>query len=408
MNRAAMAARVLAVWVAAAGGAAWAQPGHSKGEGSGRGPRLVENVDAPFHAKPAAALPGVVRAVAVASCVRQNRPAPVLGLIAEQKPDLFVWLGDNIYADTTDAGLFRSRYHELARQDGFAKLWAGVPMLATWDDHDFGKNDGGREFEGKPLAQKLFAEFWQLPADEPARTRADGIYHSRVIGPEGRRVQVILLDTRTNRSPLAEHGGGTRASAEYPGPYAASAETGTTLLGEAQWAWLEEQLRQPAEVRLIASSVQFVSEEHRYERWANFPAERLRLIRLINTTGAKGVIVLSGDRHRGELSELRPGAATVTPPTPEAPEPRIAPAADQPAYPLWDLTASNLNQGDRPEIPEKNAHRRGALVCPENYGWVRIEWDEPGVPITLEVRAAKDGRVIETQTVKLEGLRPKA
>lgn len=367
---------------------------------------LVDNLDAAFHATPPLPLPKEVRTIGLGSCLKESRPAPVLGVIAAAKPDVFVWLGDNIYGDTTDAQVLRSKYHQLARQPGFRALRVASAQIATWDDHDYGENDAGREFSAKMMAQKLFAEFWDLPDDAPARTRADGVYQSTIVGSEGRRVQFILLDTRSNRSPLVEHGGGVRASAEYPGPYAASADTNAAMLGADQWAWLEGELRKPAEVRVIASSIQFVSEEARYERWANFPAERLRFIRLINATGANGVIFTSGDRHRGELSELRPGAATLTPPTPEQPEPQLAPADAQPAYPLWDLTTSNMNQGPRPEIPEKNTHRRGTLVCAENFGWISIAWDEPGVPITLEVRDAT-GKTVEARTVKLDTLRAK-
>jgi alkaline phosphatase D len=366
----------------------------------------VENIDAPFHTTPPQPLPALVRTIALGSCLQQARPAPVLEVIADQQPDLFVWLGDNIYGDSTDERVFRTKYHQLARQSSFQKLRATTPQLAIWDDHDYGDNDDGREYTEKPMTRRLFAEFWDLPSDSPAISTHEGIYRSTILGPEGRRVQFILLDTRTNRSPLVEHGKGVRASAEFPGPYAPTTDPAATVLGEAQWAWLEAELRKPAEVRLIASSIQFVGEEARYERWANFPAERLRFIRLINSTGASGVIFASGDRHRAELSELRPGRATLTPPTPERPELQLAPADAQPAYPLWDLTASNMNQGPRPVIPEKNSHRRGELICAENFGWIAIGWDEPGVPIKLQIRDTA-GRVQSEQIVKLETLRAK-
>ena len=79
------------------------------------------------------------------------------------------------------------------------------------------------------------------------------------------------------------------------------------MLGEDQWRWLAEQLRVPAEVRLLVSSIQVVAEDHGWEKWMNFPHERERLFKLIRETGAEGVIILSGDRHLAELSMMDGG-----------------------------------------------------------------------------------------------------
>jgi alkaline phosphatase D len=109
-------------------------------------------------------------------------------------------------------------------------------------------------------------------------------------------VQVILLDTRFFRSPLqvgAEEG---EAGEGRRGRYAPNEDPTATMLGDAQWEWLAVQLRQPAELRLIGSSVQAIAKDHGFEKWGNFPAERRRLWRLIRETRANGVVLLSGDR----------------------------------------------------------------------------------------------------------------
>src|SRR5947209_12584366 len=74
------------------------------------------------------------------SCVHQDRPQPIWTPIVAARPELFLMLGDNIYADTEDMALMRKMYAQLAAQPGFKKLRGACPILATWDDHDYGGN----------------------------------------------------------------------------------------------------------------------------------------------------------------------------------------------------------------------------------------------------------------------------
>jgi len=108
--------------------------------------------------------------------------------------------------------------------------------------------------------------------------------------------QVILLDCRTFRGPLKT---GER---RVGGPYYPDPNPEIPMLGEAQWAWLETQLRQPAEVRIVATGIQFIAEAAGQETWSNLPGERRRMIDLIAKTQANGVIFVSGDRHWADLS----------------------------------------------------------------------------------------------------------
>ena len=151
------------------------------------------------------------------SCADQDKPLPIFDAMAAQKADLLVLLGDTIYADldksrkvTTD--VIREKYQVLAKLPGWQKLRAASPVLATWDDHDYGKNDAGAEWPLKDDSQKAFLDFWGVPDDSPRR-RQKGVYHAAVIGPPGKRVQVILLDTRYFRSPLKRRRGPTRRPA---------------------------------------------------------------------------------------------------------------------------------------------------------------------------------------------------
>ena len=155
--------------------------------------------------------------IAFGSCARQDQPQPIWDAVVAARPQLFILLGDNIYADTDDMNVLRAKYQILANQPGFKQLKQTCPLLATWDDHDYGANDSGAEYPKKAESQQVFLDFFGAPANDPRRTRP-GVYSAQTFGPPGRRVQIILLDLRYFRSPLkhdypaGEPGEGTRRS----------------------------------------------------------------------------------------------------------------------------------------------------------------------------------------------------
>ena len=142
-----------------------------------------------------------------------------------------------------------------------------MPVLATWDDHDYGQNDGGADFPYKEAAKELFLEFWGLPEDDPRRTR-EGIYHAADVRP--RRHARAGHPARHPDLPLAA-APRRRAGARWQGPYLPDPDPTKTMLGAAQWTWLRSSCEQPAELRLIVSSVQVLAEGHNFERWGNLP-----------------------------------------------------------------------------------------------------------------------------------------
>jgi alkaline phosphatase D len=287
--------------------------------------------------------------IAFGSCIN---PAthPMLDRTLTLPFDLFVLLGDNIYADTTNMMVMAEKYRVRKESTFFQALRKKAPLLATWDDHDFGWNDAGSNYAQRVESQKLFLDFLDEPSNSPRRQR-EGIYDARVFGPAGKRVQVILLDTRYFRSALATGQNNIQPSG---GKYIPHPDPNVTMLGEAQWAWLEEQLRVPAEVRVIASSIQFLSEFSGAEAWANLPREKQRMLDLLHATRANGVVFISGDRHWAELSRLdRPGD-----------------------YPLYDLTASALTEPHNRGTPTPNRLRDGPTYHDVNVGMLTIDWSE--------------------------------
>jgi alkaline phosphatase D len=188
----------------------------------------------------------------------------------------------------------KQAYADLALNAQFAAFNMSTPILATWDDHDFGRNDAGAEFPFKERAERMFESFWttaSLGNDHP------GVYGARTFGPAGQRVQVIMLDTRFFRSALRKG----EPAANGRRPYVPQTEPGSTLLGEAQWRWLEAELRRPADIRLLVSSIQVLSDNHPFEAWWTLPAEQKRLYDTVGASGAKGVVLVSGDRHVAAL-----------------------------------------------------------------------------------------------------------
>lgn len=302
--------------------------------------------------------------IAFGSCLDQKRPQPIWRSVIAAKPDLMLMLGDNVYGDvhSIDARELVEAYRVQGRHPELAAARAAMPFLASWDDHDYGVNDAGRGFALKAESAQLFASFWQLGAGELPR---EGTYRSVMLGPDGSRVQILLLDTRSFRSDL------NPATPSFPhwGRYEPDQDAGKTMLGEAQWAWLATELARPAELRLVVSSIQVLAEGHGFERWGNLPEERERLEKVIAASGARGVVLLSGDRHAGGFYR-QVGAGG-----------------------LVELTSSSLN---RPYGPSRDARvppLLGRVHHVENFGVIEIDW--PGRAVTLELRGI-DGQPLET------------
>jgi alkaline phosphatase D len=322
------------------------------------------------------------------SCAKQDRPQPIWEAIQAVPCDAFVLCGDNIYGDSPDPVVLREKYALLAAMPGFAKLRQTTPLFATWDDHDYGLNDAGAGFAGAAAAQEEFCDFFGVPADSPRRT-TPGVYDCVTLGPAGRRVQLILLDTRTFRSPLKKDPANPKVNVPNTDP-------GATVLGEGQWAWLERRLREPAEIRVVVSSIQLIATEHGSEKWANFPQERARFLALLRRTRAQGVVVISGDRHLAELSALA--------------------TADGAPYPLYDLTTSGLNQPVPPPTepkptfakkPQPNRHRlHDRPYIGSNFGLLRIRWDDPSPALRLDV-CGQEGEVVLSRDIPLAELQAK-
>jgi alkaline phosphatase D len=313
--------------------------------------------------------------LAIGSCYRLSRGGrEIWGAIAEQNPQLFIFAGDTLYppVSSADPRVLADSYAALAADPAFAGFRRKIPVLPVWDDHDYGENDGGANYPFREESEALFEAAWRLPARDQ-RLRRPGVYLSRVFGPPGERLQLIVLDTRFFRSPLRDTDQrGARGKERYlPDP-----DSGKTLLGAAQWRWLEAQMAQPAALRIIVSSIQVLADGHGWEGWRLLPGERERLYSLLRSHDHAPTLLLSGDRHVSGFYELDIGTAS----------------------PLLEFTASPLNN-TIPEpyrastLAEDGPNRLGELYGEANFGIIDIDW--PRRMLAMSIRDS-DGVTVRT------------
>jgi alkaline phosphatase D len=323
--------------------------------------------------------PVTLQTIAFGSCGHQSDPQPVLERIAEKHPDLFLYLGDNIYSDTYSMDTLRKNYAILGAKPEFQKLKASTPILATWDDHDFGWNDSGRHYPYKEESKKIFLDFFGVP--DSAVLNHKGIYYSKIIADAPKTVQLIMLDMRTFRDKLLPYNGSRKNEPgfQYELDYSPYTTADSTMLGKEQWQWLEEQLRTPADVRIIGSSTQFGITHNGYEAWANFPHEQQKMIDLIKTTKANGVLFLSGDVHYAELSKIK----------------------QEGVYPLYDLTASGITSTW--DFATPNDNRIAGAVMENHFGLITFDWAPADPLIKLQIIDVK-GQERISHSIKLSEL----
>ncbi len=339
---------------------------------------LRQQVEMPVAGpNPALAPATTLTRLAFGSCNHQSAPQHMWAQIAAQNPQLFLMIGDNVYGDNgwdADAGLesLRASYALQASHPEFTGFRAKFPMMATWDDHDFGLNDAGGSFPMRRWGEALFESFWG--SSETVRSRP-GIYESSITGPEGKRVQVIMLDTRYFRSDLKR----MAWSKDRPplGSYLPDESLDKTVLGETQWAWLEAELAKPADVRIVVSSTQVITQAHQFEGWTNFPVERNRLLEALKGRETSGLVMLSGDRHAAGIYKAVHKGET-----------------------MWELTSSSLNlafgnNNDASTAREPDASRVSKFFSVENYGLIDIDWKTKALTMTLK---GNDSSTLTAQT----------
>ena len=286
--------------------------------------------------------------LAFGSCNRVDLENKLWDDVLLNQPDIWVWGGDNIYADTGNMHKIKKMYNRQKNNPEYQKVLENIPVIGTWDDHDYGLNDGGQEWKHKQASQQLFLDFMDVPKKDTRRNR-EGVYCAVDYNlPQG-KIKILVLDTRYFRSSLEKSPNKSRR-------YEPSSDSTKTVLGEEQWRWLENELQSSeADFNILISSVQFLSDKHGFEKWGNFPSEVAKLEKLVGKAKAKNVIVLSGDRHIAEFSEKK---------------------VDGLPYPFVDFTSSGLTHVYEKYSGEENPYRVGEVIHEVNFGLLRFDFEK--------------------------------
>ncbi|SEA10083.1 alkaline phosphatase D family protein [Psychroflexus halocasei] len=311
--------------------------------------------------------------IAFGSCNLQDKDQSYWEFIGSENPDIFIWGGDNIYADTKDMVEMERMYNQQKTNAYYQKFIYQIDnkVYGTWDDHDYGLNDGGVNWEYKDESQQLLLDF--LDVKDLERRNRKGVYSSETFKVKDHKIKVIILDTRYFRSDLQK-------SSNQSKRYKASQDAELTLLGEKQWKWLDEELNESnADYHLIVSSIQVLSHQHGFETWGNFPTEVKKLENLLVKHQVKNPLILSGDRHISEFSQKEIDGLDV---------------------PLTDFTSSGLTHAYTSFSGEENQYRVGKVVPKISYGLIEFDFEKN--QLLLEIKSTKNNKQLQKLVLQMK------
>ncbi len=279
--------------------------------------------------------------VSFGSCHKHTKPESdqILNTIGAEKPNLFIWLGDTVYGKDGDAEDLTAKYKQLKNKSSYQNLLEQTKVLAIWDDHDYGINNGDSSYINKTKSLADFSAFANLVNCEEILDRGGAYQHYEYI-QNGFKISLILLDNRFFRTPYLGEKLGDKVS-----------KIQGELLGEQQWNWLENILKNSkADIHIFAGGIQFLSNKHRFEKWSNYPDERTKFLSLLKHHHIKNPIFLSGDRHHSEVSILK--------------EKDIV---------LVDITSSGMTEAISWNKNEPNPYRSGEVITQNSYASLHID-----------------------------------
>ena len=306
--------------------------------------------------------------IAFGSCNNQSKPQTIWPDISKNKPDLWIWLGDMIYADTDDMRRMADEYQKQKVNPAYQRFCAQAQILGVWDDHDYGVNDGNKAYAKRAQSKGLLFDFLNLDQNHEARKR-DGAYQSYTFEPSGQKVKIILLGTRYFKDELVKN-------PSSKGPKYLPNKTGD-ILGFKQWEWLAKELKNSdAQIHLICSSIQVLPSEHEYEKWADFPAAKNKLMKLLVKTQPANPFFLSGDRHMAEISQAQ---------------------IEGLKNPVYEITSSGLTHTWSRMREEPNQFRVGDIIAKLNYAILHIDWSSAKPALTADIRGENNELYFECQ-----------
>ncbi len=332
---------------------------------------------------------GTITRIAFGSCAKHWQYQPIWKTVISKNPDLFLYVGDAIYADTDGKTAWqvsekqlRGEWARLADKPEFKEVRSKIPFMATWDNHDYGTHQGGSEFTLKEESKEAFLDFFNEPKESDRRKHA-GIYDAKVFGEEGQKVEIILLDTRSFKGKSIKD---TRSKSEkkslgIAGNYLPNEDPSVTLLGKEQWKWLERELKNSVQLRIIVSSTQIIADQKHMDEWGNYPLERKKLFDLIDRSTRGATLLLSGNAHFSEISEL-----------------------NTKHYNLLDFTSSGLTHVNNTYAQKDNKYRVKGPFADLNFGYIEIDWENANGPTITLQSIGLDGTIAYSLKRKINAL----
>ncbi|WP_141733642.1 alkaline phosphatase D family protein [Oligoflexus tunisiensis] len=319
-------------------------------------PLLPKSLLASVPRRPTLRTDEPLRRIAFGSCNNQTKDQAHWRWVARENPQLWIWLGDTIYANKASIEDREGWYQSLKENPDYKTFIDQVPVLGTWDDHDYYDNNADASYVDKDGSKTLMLNFLDVAHDNPVWGRP-GVFQSYSFGPSGQKTQVILLDLRY---------------------FLDKNLTRRSLLGDLQWEFLEEEIAgSDADLILIGSSLNVCSPIviGGLEGWRGFPEERQRLYNLLASTD-KPCVLMSGDRHMGEMYRI------------------IMPNGK----PVYEIMSSGLTHSLGITLP--CPERVGKTVGRRNFGMITIDWTGTGPQVQLGLHSAEGAEVYQELTTQ--------
>jgi alkaline phosphatase D len=312
-----------------------------------------------FRTAPPTDLPGRT-VLAFGSCASEKFPE-IWRRMAVEGAEALVLCGDTPYIDSSDLAKNRERHRAFLAQPGLAELVRTIPVVGTWDDHDFGANDSDGSRVDRGTIRRVFTEY---RAQASYGEEGEGIYTRLRRGP----VEVFLIDARF-------------FSQTGPSPVDAGKPT---LLGPRQWRWLRESLAaSTAPFKMLVTGMVWHDKPNREkDDWQTYAYERDALFAFLAAEKVGGVVLLGGDVHVSLLLEHRPA------------EPLVAP--------LFEYVVSPLHASVIPSLVPKNDPRLLWSAVEPNV-FLRTVADTSGeVPTLTSTWIRMDGTRLHEHVIRLD------
>lgn len=226
---------------------------------------------------------------ALSSCAVTGSTDPVFTTIQRHEPLFFLHMGDLHYADiaANDARQYQAAYRAVLASPVQEALYRHVPIVYTWDDHDYGPNNSDRTAPGREAARLTYQQY--VPHYPLVSGQGNvPIFQAFTVG----RIRFLVTDTRSERTP--------NSAPDLPGK---------TILGELQKAWLQEELlaakgRYPLVV-WVNSVPWLAPPQPGADHWGGFTVERRELADFIVENEIDDILMVSGDAHMLALDDGR-------------------------------------------------------------------------------------------------------